>query len=57
MNANSKKTGLSSFETIMGGFRLLFCGTNNAPLSEINTPVLISAARFLRKTSVRLDVQ
>jgi len=37
-------------------FTFLFCGTDDAHLSEINIPVSITVARFLWKTSVILYV-
>jgi len=37
-------------------YTFLYCGADDAPLSEINIPVSITAARFLRKTSVSLHM-
>jgi len=38
-------------------FTFLCCGTDDAHLSEINIPVLLTVAKFLLKTSMSLHVQ
>jgi len=38
-------------------FTFLFCGNDDAHLSEINIPVSVTVVRLLWKTSVSLHVQ
>jgi len=53
---NSLTYYFNSFPCRFYAFTFLFCGSEDAHLSEINIPVLKTVARFLWKTSVSLHV-